>query len=134
MRNAGVAQSFVLDLVRRQSAADIYTPLVKAISQSLGISLFLAATAVAGEVAVVAPSPTPEPRFKISSWIDSGTTFNPASPADNQNFGRFFDDRVNEPLLNQLVINFERALAPQRGQFDWGFKLQFMKPRPGNRA
>jgi Protein of unknown function (DUF1597). len=99
---------------------------VKAIFQSLGISLCLAATVVAGEVALIAPSPTPEPRFKISGWIDSGITFNPASPADNQNFGRFFDDRVNEPLLNQLVINFERALAPQPGQFDWGFKLQFM--------
>jgi hypothetical protein len=25
-----------------------------------------------------------------------------------------------------MVINFERALAPQPGEFDWGFKLQFM--------
>ena len=72
------------------------------------------------------PSPTPEPRFKISGWIDSGITFNPDSPQSNQNFGRVFDDRVNEPLLNQLVINFERALAPQPGEFDWGFKLQLM--------
>ena len=69
---------------------------------------------------------TPAPRFEISGWIDSGITFNPASPQDNQNFGRFFDDRANEPLLNQLVVNFERALAPQPGEFDWGFKLQFM--------
>ena len=99
---------------------------MKAIVQSLGISLCIAATVVAGEVAIVAPSPTPKPRFKISGWIDSGITFNPASPADNQNFGRFFDDRVHEPLLNQLVINFERVLAPQPGEFDWGFKLQFM--------
>jgi len=72
------------------------------------------------------PSPTPEPRFKISGWIDSGMTFNPDSPQSNQNFGRLFDDRANEPLLNQLVINFERERAPQPGQFDWGFKLQFM--------
>jgi hypothetical protein len=72
------------------------------------------------------PSPTPEPRFKISGWIDSGITFNPDSPQSNQNFGRLFDNRANEPLLNQVVINFERALVPQPGQFDWGFKLQFM--------
>ena len=71
------------------------------------------------------PSPTSEPRFKISGWIDSGITFNPDSPQSNQNFGRLFDDRANEPLLNQVVINFERALAPQPGEFDWGFKLQF---------
>src|SRR5256886_2640583 len=88
------------------------------------LALCLAAAAIAGETETA--SLTPEPRFKISGWVDNGITFNPASPADNQNFGRFFDDRVNEPLLNQLVINFERALAPQPGQFDWGFKLQFM--------
>jgi hypothetical protein len=83
----------------------------------------LASIGLAGEPTA---SPTPAPRFKISGWIDSGITFNPASPQDNQNFGRFFDDRANEPLLNQLVINFERALVPQPGEFDWGFKLQFM--------
>src|SRR6266568_2659353 len=88
------------------------------------LAVCLAAAAIAGEPETA--SLTPEPRFKISGRVDNGITFNPASPADNQNFGRFFDDRVNEPLLNQLVINFERALAPQPGQFDWGFKLQFM--------
>ena len=72
------------------------------------------------------PLPPPEPRFKISGWIDSGITFNPDSPPSNQNLGRLFDDRANEPLLNQVVINFERALAPRPAQFDWGFKLQFM--------
>ena len=83
----------------------------------------LVSLASAGEPA---PAPAPEPRFKISGWIDNGITFNPDSPPDNQNFGRLFDDRANEPLLNQVVINFERALAPQAGEFDWGFKLQFM--------
>ena len=90
------------------------------------LALCLATIVVAGQTETVSPSPTPAPRFKISGWIDSGITFNPATPQDNQNFGRFFDDRANEPLLNQLVINFERALAPQPGEFDWGFKLQFM--------
>src|SRR5438309_3098691 len=86
--------------------------------------LCLAAAAIAGEIETA--SPTPAPRFTISGWIDGGITFNPDIPRDNQNFGRLFDDRANEPLLNQLVINFERALAPQPGEFDWGFKLQFM--------
>jgi hypothetical protein len=69
---------------------------VKAIVQSLGISPFLwiAAVAVAGEPAQE-ETKAPEPRLKISGWIDSGITFNPASPPYNQNFGRFFDDRVN---------------------------------------
>jgi hypothetical protein len=80
----------------------------------------------AGEPDVAKETKPPEPRFKISGWLDSGVTFNPAGPDDNQNFGRLFDDRANEPMLNQLVLNFERALAPQPGEFDWGFKLQFM--------
>jgi Putative beta-barrel porin-2, OmpL-like. bbp2 len=91
---------------------------------SLGLFSLTAHLSFAGEAA--SASPTPEPRFKISGWIDSGITVNPSSPQDNQNFGRLFDDRASEPLLNQLVINFERALAPQPGEFDWGFKLQLM--------
>jgi hypothetical protein len=95
---------------------------------SLGLFSLAAHLSFAGEAVGVSPTPTPTPapRFQISGWIDSGITVNPASPQDNQNFGRLFDDRANEPLLNQLVINFERALAPQPGEFDWGFKLQLM--------
>jgi len=88
------------------------------------LALCLAAAAIAGEIETA--SPTPAPRFTISGWIDSGITFNPDTPRDNQNFGRLFDDRANEPLLNQAVINFERVLAAQPGEFDWGFKAQFM--------
>lgn len=107
----------------------------KNITSSVAVTLALFGSALALRPAHAGPpteetkatvSSTPEPRFKISGWIDSGITFNPASPDDNQNFGRFFDDRANEPLLNQAVINLERALAPQPGEFDWGFKLQFM--------
>jgi len=88
------------------------------------LALCLAAAAIAGEIETA--SPTPAPRFTISGWIDGGITFNPDSPRDNQNFGRLFDDRANEPLLNQAVITFERVLAAQPGEFDWGFKAQFM--------
>ncbi|MDQ2824250.1 MAG: porin [Verrucomicrobiota bacterium] len=95
----------------------------KQIAQLLSTTI-LASIASAAEPQTA--SPTPEPRFKISGWIDSGVTFNPDSPRDNQNFGRLFDDRANEPMLNQLVINFERALAPKPGEIDWGFKLQLM--------
>ena len=93
-------------------------------SVQLFSATILVSIASAGEP--TSSSPTPEPRFKISGWIDSGITFNPDSPHSNQNFGRLFDDRADEPLLNQVVINFERTLVPQPGEFDWGFKLQFM--------
>ena len=45
----------------------------------------------------------PEPRFKIYGWVEGGVTVNPDSPADRQNFSHFFDDRSNEPLLNQVT-------------------------------
>jgi hypothetical protein len=91
--------------------------IVQLLSAMILVSIGLAAEPTA--------SPTPEPRLKISGWIDSGVTFNQASPSDNQNFGRLFDDRSNEFMTNQAVITAERALDPKVG-FDWGFKLQLM--------
>jgi hypothetical protein len=90
-----------------------------------GDDLSLALDTSKDSKAVVEKKPE-APRFTITGWIESGVTLNPAAPDDNQNFGRLFDDRSNEPLLNQVVINLERPLAPQPGQFDWGFKLQAM--------
>jgi Putative beta-barrel porin-2, OmpL-like. bbp2 len=64
-------------------------------------------------------------RLAIYGWVESGFTGNVDSPNDNQNFGRLFDDRSNEFVMNQAVITAERALDPKVG-FDWGFKLQLM--------
>ncbi|MES2569549.1 MAG: outer membrane beta-barrel protein [Verrucomicrobiota bacterium] len=66
----------------------------------------------------------PESRYKLSGWIEAGITFNGDRPKDHQNFGHFTTDRANELLLNQAVLTFERALVPEPGQFDWGFKFQ----------
>ncbi|MEI6653565.1 MAG: outer membrane beta-barrel protein [Verrucomicrobiota bacterium] len=71
-------------------------------------------------------TPTPEPRFKLYGWLEGGMTVNPAGPADNQNFGRLFDDRSNEPLLNQFSLTAERTLDSAATGFDWGFKTQVM--------
>ena len=65
-----------------------------------------------------------ESRIKFSGFIEGGFTGNFADPDDHQNFGRVFDDRANEVLLNQATLTAERALAPEPGKFDWGFKLQ----------
>jgi hypothetical protein len=64
-------------------------------------------------------------RLAIYGWIESGFTGNADGPKDNQNFGRLFDDRSNEFVMNQAVLTAERALDPKVG-FDWGFKLQLM--------
>ena len=64
-------------------------------------------------------------RLAIYGWGETGFTGNVDAPEDNQNFGRLFDDRSNEFVMNQAVITAERALDPKVG-FDWGFKLQFL--------
>jgi hypothetical protein len=71
------------------------------------------------------PKP-PEPRFKLYGWIQAGLTGNPDPPVDNHNFGQLYNDRANEPLLNQASIVGERALDPNATGFDWGFKVWFM--------
>lgn len=72
------------------------------------------------------PASAREPRLKIYGWIEAGITRNFADPKDGQNFGRLFDDRDAEPLLNQVVITAERALDAGAAGFDWGFKAQFL--------
>ena len=62
----------------------------------------------------------------ISGWLQTGFTGNFDSPKDNQNFGRLFDDRSNEPVVNQVVINLERPMPDSAPHFDWRFKLQLM--------
>ena len=62
----------------------------------------------------------------ISGWIQTGFTANFDSPKDNQNFGRLFDDRSNELVVNQAVINIERPMPDASPHFDWRFKLQLM--------
>ena len=66
----------------------------------------------------------PDARVKFSVFVEGGITGNPNDPNDHQNFGRVFDDRANEPMLNQATATVERALVPVAGEFDWGFKFQ----------
>lgn len=84
------------------------------------LSVALALCLVAGSLHAQALAPS---RIKIYGWIEAGVTGNPAGPRDNQNFGRLFDDRSNEPVMNQAAITFERV-PEAKPEFDWGFKLQ----------
>jgi hypothetical protein len=68
----------------------------------------------------------PQPGFRLYGWLEDGITFNPASPNDNQNFGRLFDDRANEPLLNQFVLSAERGFELMTEHLDWAFRAQFL--------
>ena len=66
----------------------------------------------------------PDPRVKFSVFVEGGITGNPQDPDSHQNFGRVFDDRSNEPMLNQATVTAERVLVPQPNQYDYGFKFQ----------
>jgi hypothetical protein len=94
------------------------------------LALLAALRAVhAGETTVqkeTKPAAESKPRFTIYGWIEGSFTGNPDGPEDNQNFSRLFDDRSNEPLLNQASITAERTLDSSATGFDWGFKTQFM--------
>ena len=89
------------------------------------LALLAALRAVhAGETTVqkeTKPAAESKPRFTIYGWIEGGFTGNPDGPEDNQNFSRLFDDRSNEPLLNQASITAERTLDSSATGFDWGF-------------
>jgi hypothetical protein len=97
---------------------------------ALALALLAALRAIhAGETTIqkeTKPAAETKPRFTIYGWIEGGFTGNPDSPDDNQNFSRLFDDRSNEPLLNQASITAERTLDSSATGFDWGFKTQFM--------
>ncbi|MBI2813282.1 MAG: porin [Opitutae bacterium] len=86
-------------------------------------TLVLAALIAGASLPAAAPTPVAA-RVRYSGHVQVGITGNFASPDDRQNFGRLFDDRANEPLLNQFVLTAERALDPAATGFDWGFKLQ----------
>ena len=56
--------------------------------------------------------------------IEGGFTVNPANPSDGVNYGRLFDDRANQPQLNQVMLTINKPTDPNATGFDWGFKLQ----------
>jgi hypothetical protein len=106
-----------------------FAPFLAAVFVSITVGQTVAQTLTPAEEAAqkkVVEQEEAKPRLAIYGWIESGFTGNPAGPTDHQNFGRLFDDRSNEFVMNQAVITAERALDPKKAGFDWGFKLQLM--------
>ena len=62
----------------------------------------------------------------LSAQIDVGVTVNPSDPTDDKNFGRLFDDKTNEVLLNHLIITAQRPIDSTSKGYDFGFKFQGM--------
>jgi hypothetical protein len=93
---------------------------------------FTAAKAQTPPAATPAPAAdAPPPGYWIdgihlSAQIQGGLTVNPNNPNSGVTFGRLFDDRANQPLLNQVLLTANKPLDPKATGFDWGFKLQGM--------
>jgi hypothetical protein len=90
-----------------------------------------AAGTVTAPAAPAAAADAPPPGLWIngihlSAQLQGGITVNPATPDSGVNFGRLFDDRDNQPILNQLLLTANKPLDPKDEGFQWGFKLQGM--------
>ena len=85
------------------------------------------ATAPAAPAAPAAPPPGLWiDGIHLGAQIEGGFTINPQTPDDGVNFGRLFDDRANQPQLNQILLTINKPTDPNATGFDWGFKLQGM--------
>lgn len=62
--------------------------------------------------------------LKFGAQFDVGSTINPSSPENNINFGRLFDDKSNQVLLNQLLVTVQRLPDPKATDYDFGFQFQ----------
>ncbi|MBV9653410.1 MAG: porin [Acetobacteraceae bacterium] len=62
--------------------------------------------------------------LKFGAQFDVGATVNPSSPSDNLNFGRLFDDKSNQVLLNQVLLSVARLPDPKATDYDFGFQIQ----------
>lgn len=61
---------------------------------------------------------------KFGAQFDIGATVNPVSPQNGINFGRLFDDRSNQVLMNQLLVSVARLPDPKATDYDFGFQFQ----------
>lgn len=68
----------------------------------------------------------PPPVFSISGYVDGGITGNLTGSTAGTNWGRLFDDRANQFLLNQASILFGKPLDPNATGYDLGFAVQPM--------
>jgi len=99
---------------------------------------WLAATCLAAYAVTPANAQTPAPAadapppgywingIHLSAQIQGGFTINPATPDSGVNFGRLYDDRANQSMLNQVLLTANKPLDPKATGFDWGFKVQAM--------
>jgi len=62
--------------------------------------------------------------LKFSGHVEGGITGNTAVKTGANNLGNLFNDKANQPMLNQVMATFERPMDNKSADYDIGFKLQ----------
>ncbi|HEY1736715.1 MAG TPA: outer membrane beta-barrel protein [Methylovirgula sp.] len=90
----------------------------------------LASAALAADLPTTKGAPAAPPDWwstlTVDGNIEGGIQFNPQAPTGQTNFGRLFDDKANEPLLNQATLTVMRPIDPSSKNIDFGFKLELL--------
>lgn len=71
-----------------------------------------------------APPPSWWSTLTVSGEVDAGIMGNPDNPPDGNNFGRLFDNKANDPVLNASILTITRPTDPNATGYDVGFTLQ----------
>src|ERR1700722_3496 len=69
-----------------------------------------------------APPPTWWSTITYAGEIDAGIMGNPDSPGSDYNFGRLFDGKANDPVLNAALFTVTRPTGS--AGYDVGFTIQ----------
>jgi hypothetical protein len=62
--------------------------------------------------------------IKLGGHLDAGITVNTQEPSSGVNFGRSYDDRANQTVLNSFALTLERDVDTSAKTPDFGFKVQ----------
>ena len=89
----------------------------------------------------VAPDPTPgtdEPwrapatfgewssSIKLGLQVNAGVAGSIEGQERDTNFGQLFTDKLNKPILNQVLLSAQRDVDPKATGYDFGFKLALL--------
>src|SRR5438874_8492533 len=68
--------------------------------------------------------------IKAGGWVEGSYTYNFRAPRSDINEGRVFDFEHDAARLNQIALQFARAIDmaadAKAGKFDWGFGVDMM--------
>jgi hypothetical protein len=68
--------------------------------------------------------PMSDAGITAGGWIEASYQYDFGRAAGGVLTGRVFDDKAQDPTMNQAAIYVERAVDPSKGKFDVGFRIE----------